>query len=85
MRGTSSNIRQLEEEEAWVVAATAFRVYVHPLETVKSFKYVGRLFTATDDNWSAVIVNLQKVQKSWYLLSKILGREGADPIMPGFL
>ena len=74
MRGTSSNIRQLEEEEAWAVAATAFRVYVHPLETVKSFKYIERLITATDDDWPEVIINLHKLQKSWYRMSKILRR-----------
>ena len=33
--------------------------------------------TATDDNWPAVIGNLQKVRCTWALLSQILGLQGA--------
>ena len=47
------------------------------------FKYLGRLLTATDYEWSEVIVNLHKAHKSWSCLSRILGREGADPITSG--
>ena len=40
---------------------------------------MGRTLTATDDNWPAVVVNLGKSGRSWGRLSKVLGREGADP------
>ena len=35
--------------------------------------------TATDDNWPAVARNIKKARRSWGLLAKVLGGEGADP------
>ena len=35
--------------------------------------------TAGDDGWLAVVGNLGKARKSWGRLSRVLGREGADP------
>ena len=32
-----------------------------------------------DDDWPAVVRNLRKVRRSWGRLSRVLGREGADP------
>ena len=34
--------------------------------------------TAGDDNWMAVVSNLEKARRSWVRLSQVLGREGAD-------
>ena len=48
------------------------------METVKSFKYLGYLLTATDNEWSEVIVNLQKTHSIWYHIYRILGREAAN-------
>ena len=39
--------------------------------------------TAGDDDWLAVIGNLGKARKSWGGLSRVLGREGADPKVSG--
>ena len=50
-----------------------------PLETVCSFKYLGRLLTATDDDWLEVINNIWKSSKSWSCLYGILGQEGGIP------
>ena len=55
-----------------------FRVYDRPLGTVFSFKYLGRLPTATYDNWTAFIANIQKAKKNWSCLDWILKLEGAD-------
>ena len=52
--------------------------YDRPLEKVSSFKYLERLLTATGENWTVVITNIQKARKSWSRLDWILGREGAD-------
>ena len=57
---------------------TAFQAYGRPLETVLSFKYLGRPLTATDKDWPEIITNLQKARNIWARLSIILGREGAD-------
>ena len=49
------------------------------MEAVTEFKYLGRLLTATDNNWPAVAGNIQMSRRSWGWLAKVLGREGADP------
>ena len=64
--GAERKIRCLEEEESWVGAVTAFHDYDRPLEIVSSFKYLGRLMTATNKDWPTVIDNLQKSRKIWY-------------------
>ena len=46
---------------------------------MKEFRYLGRVLTATDDDWPAVARTLQKARATWGLLARILGREGADP------
>ena len=42
-------------------------------------KYLGRILTATDDNWPRVVGKLGKARKNWGHLSWVLGREGNDP------
>ena len=61
----------------------AFHTYGEPLENVMAFRYLGRVMTAGDDDWPAVIGNLQKARKSWGRLSRILSWEGADPKVSG--
>ena len=60
-----------------------FEAYGKPLETVSTFKYLGRVMTAGDDDWTAVAGNLVKARKSWGSLPQILGREGADKRVSG--
>ena len=43
------------------------------------FKYLGRVLTANNNDWPAVVGNLGKARKSWGRLSRVLGREVADP------
>ena len=57
----------------------AFHAYGKPMEAVSEFRYLGRLMTATDDDWPAVAGNIKKAQGSWGSLARVLGREGADP------
>ena len=63
----------------------AFEVYGKQLQTVPSFKYLGRILTAGDDNCPAVAGNLGKAQKRWGRLKRILSREGADKRVSGEL
>ena len=44
-----------------------------------AFIYLGRVLTSGDDDWPEVVVNLGKAHRSWGQLSRVLGREGADP------
>ena len=43
----------------------SFEAYIHPLEMVYLFQYLGSIMTAVYDNWKTVIINLQKTQKVW--------------------
>ena len=54
-------------------------MYRAPIKSVSEFKYLGRILMATDDDWQAVVRNLGKARRSWGRLSRVLGREGADP------
>ena len=58
-------------------------MYVQSLEIVTSFKYLGSLLVTTDDDLPAVIFNLQKAQKIWSHIYRILGRGGSYPIISG--
>ena len=44
---------------------------------VTFFKYLGRLISATDDNWTAVMRNFAREKKVWSRMLHILSREGA--------
>ena len=43
-----------------------------------TFKYLGYLHMATDDDFMAVVENLWKARKKLDRISSILGREGVD-------
>ena len=49
-----------------------------PLESVSSFKYLGRILTSTDDDWPALYKNLAKARKRWGMVSRVLARDGAN-------
>ena len=77
-KGTERKQRKMEEEELRESSERSFQDYGEPLETVTSFKYLGRVLTAGDDNWTEVAVNLRKLRKSWVQMTRILSQEGAD-------
>ena len=45
----------------------AFHAYENPMEAVSEFRYLGRLLTATDDDWPTVAGNIRKARVSWGL------------------
>ena len=49
------------------------------MELVSEFKYLGRILTATDNDWPAVVGKLRKARQSWGRLARVLRREVADP------
>ena len=55
-----------------------FQAYRRPLETVKAFKYFGRVLIASYYDWLAVFDILRKAWSRWEYRSRILGKEGAD-------
>ena len=71
--------QQLAEEEERVVTSRAFSAYGRPLEMVTSFRYLGRVILAADDNWPAVIRIMAKARAVWRNMINILSKEGARP------
>ena len=57
----------------------AFQAYREPLETVTMFKYMGRVLTVGDYDWTEVTGNLREARKIWMQMERILSWEGADP------
>ena len=66
-------------------AERSFQAYGRPLTTVTDFKYLGRILTASDENWTSVVGNIWKARKIWSQLTSILGRYGAIPRVSGML
>ena len=53
--------------------------YWKQMMAVTEFRYLGRVLTATDDDWPAVADNIRKARANWGMLARILRQEGADP------
>ena len=81
--GAERKRRRLAETEIRESTDMAFEVYGEQLNKVPSFKYLGRILTVGDDDWTAVAGNLGKARKSWGQLQQILSREGANEIVSG--
>ena len=77
-KGAERKRRQMAEEESRDSTERAFEAYGKPLETVLTFKCLGRVTTAGDDDWPEVAGNMVKARKSWGRLSRILSQEGAN-------
>ena len=64
-KGEERKRRRLAAEQMRKRAERAFRAYGIPLDMSQYFKYLGRILTASDDNWLAVVGNLRNSHKSW--------------------
>ena len=82
-KGAERKRRRMAEADQRDSTERAFEAYRKPLETVTTFKYLGRVMTAGDDDWPAVAGNLVKARKIWGRLERILSREGADKRVSG--
>ena len=82
-KGAERKMCRMVEAEFRDSTERSFEAYRKPLETVSTFKYLGRVMTAGDDDWPAVAVNLLKARKIWGRLSRILSQEGADVRVSG--
>ena len=77
--GAERKIRRLAAAEGEAATERAFNAYGRRVKSVKEFRYLGRILTSTDNDWPAVARNLQRARATWGRLTRILGREGADP------
>ena len=53
-KGLERNIRRMAETETRENPEQAFKAYGEPMEAVSEFRYLGRLLTATDNDWPEV-------------------------------
>ena len=74
----------MEAEDNREVTSWAFSAYGRPIQMVTSFRYLGRVISAADDNWPAVVWNLAKARAVWRRMTRILSREGAETRVSGF-
>ena len=65
-------IKETEEQMERV-----FSAYGTPLTAVSSFRYLGRTFPSTDDNWPAVERNLQRGVGGMGTVDEDLGNGGS--------
>ena len=59
-KGSERKRRRLDETKTRDNLERAFHAYRKPMEDVSEFRYLGRLMTATDNNWPAVAGNIKK-------------------------
>ena len=78
-KGAERKRRRLAEAETREKLERVFHAYGQPMEAVSEFWYLGRILTATDNDWTEVAGNIKKARRSWGRLARVLGREGADP------
>ena len=83
LQGGGEDFKETTREEVKKIMMVAFQAYRRTLVAVSEFKYLGRVITASYDNWTAVVGNLRKVQKQWARMSRVLGWEGADHLTAG--
>ena len=55
LKGAERKRRRLSGTETREKSERAFEVYGAPIKSVSEFKYLGRILTATDDDWPAVV------------------------------
>ena len=76
-QGEERKRRKLAAEEEKEVIDRDFSAYWRPLETATSFKYLGQVILAADNDWLAVMNNLSWARKVWSRIPGIISREGA--------
>ena len=83
-KGEERKRRHLAVQEERAVTSRAFSAYGHPLEIVKSFRHLGKVILAAENNWTAVVRNLEKVRAVWKRMTRIFSREETEPWMYSF-
>ena len=74
VKGAERKRHRMAEAELRDSTERAFEAYGKPLDNVSAFKYLGRVITMEDDDWTAGAGNLSKARKIWGRLERILCR-----------
>ena len=70
-KGVECKRRWLAAEEMRDITVRDFQGYSRPIKTVTSFKYLGRIITASNNNYLEVVGNLRKARYIWSHLERI--------------
>ena len=73
-KGAERKRHILTSEEERTVTSRAFSTYGLPLEMVTSFRYLGRVIWAEDDDLTAVVRNLSREMAVWNRMTRIVRR-----------
>ena len=80
-----TRVRLLEQalRDCQAAKEVTFTASGDQLSSVEVFRYLGRLLSATDNDWPALHRNLAKARQRWAMISRVLAREGASPRVSG--
>ena len=78
MWGVERKWCRLAEKEEQAGSEVAFTSYGIPLAPVTSLRYLGKVLLAAENDWLAVVHNLQKVRRMWARMKQVWSREGSD-------
>jgi hypothetical protein len=65
------------------VRTKRFKIGEEEIETIREFKYLGRITSDNDDDLPAVRDNLKKARQRWARVSRVLIHDGATEKMMG--
>ena len=82
-KGADQKRCRMEVDEMQSSTERAFWAHGCPLTSVSQFNYIGRVLTASVDEWTTVVGNIKKALQKWDRFSRILGREGENTRMSG--
>ena len=78
-RGAEQKLRRRRDKKAQEIMAVSFQAYIRSLEKVNTLKYLVRVITASDDDWTLVVANISEARMKWERFSSTLEGEGTDP------
>ncbi len=73
--------QRLAIQHAIAAAEVSFTADGDTLESVNTFRHLGRPLSVTDTDWPALYRNLAKTRARWAQISRLLAREGANPFV----
>ena len=71
-QGVERKIRRSAAKEEREVTARDFNAYEFPLEMVTSFRYLGQVLLAEDDDCPELVSNLSQARAVWRRMMRIL-------------
>lgn len=77
--GAARRRQELAQRRAEAALNVRFTAYGTELESVTTFRYLGRPLSCTDSDWPALYWNLKKARKRWAQVSRVLTREDSNP------